>query len=117
MKKASSVEEYISWATPDSQMRIQQIRQIVKDAAPEAQEKISYGMPSYHLNGILLYIGYFKDHISLFALPAAVKTFENDLVNFKTSKGTIQFANDQPLPVSLIKKIVSHRVKEQLSKT
>ncbi len=116
MKKVENIDEYIASAPEDLRVKLQQIRQIVRELAPEATEKLSYGMPYYGLNGRLLYFAYFKGHISLFAMPAAVVKFEKELVGYKTSKGTIQFPLDKRLPLPLIKKIVTFRVKEQKMK-
>lgn len=116
MKKLDSVDEYISSAPSEVQEKLRQIRQIVHEAAPDANEKLSYGMPYYGLNGRLLYFAYFRDHVSLFAMPTAITRFEKDLEGYKISKGTIQFPNDQPLPLPLIKKIIRFRAEEQRSK-
>ena len=116
MQKAKDVDEYIASAPKEVQEKLRQIRKIVHDVAPEAKEKLSYGMPYYSLNGRLLYFAYFKDHVSLFAMPSAIVKFEKNLMDYKTSKGTIQFMLDTPLPLPLIKRIIEFRAQEQRTK-
>ena len=116
MAEAKNVEEYMAGAPVAVRRKLEQIRHITRQVAPEAQEKLSYGMPYYGLNGRLLYFAYFKDHVSLFAMPSAVAKFKKDLTAYKTSKGTIQFPLDKPLPLPLIKKIITFRAAEQRAK-
>lgn len=116
MKQLKDVGEFIAMAPNEVQQKLRQIRQIMRELAPDAQEKLSYGMPYYGLNGRLLYFAYFKSHVSLFAMPSAITKFEKDLAGYKTSKGTIQFQLDKPLPLPLIKKIVAFRAAEQRAK-
>ncbi|SRR6266404_5246725 len=116
MKKPKDVDEYIAGAPEEVRDKLVQIRQVVHQAAPDSLEKLSYGMPYYGLNGRLLYFSYFKDHVSLFAMPSAITKFEKDLTGYKTSKGTIQFSLDKPLPLALIKKIIAFRTEEQRAK-
>lgn len=118
MKKFSSIDEYILSAPKEVQKKLESIRQIVKEAAPEANEKISYGMPAFNLNGKrLLYFGAFKNHVSLFpASSAANAAFKKDLADYETSKGTVRFPLDKPLPLTLIHQIVEYRVKENQTK-
>ena len=92
------------------------MRKIVRETSSKADESIRYGMIGYKLNGkALVYLGGFTKHVSLFALPAATRAFQKELSEYKTSKGTIQFRLDEPLPVGLIRKIVRYRVKENTS--
>ena len=116
MKSYKTVDLYISSFPPSVAKKLETIRSIVKKSAKGVEEKVSYGMAGYKLNGVLVYFGGFKDHVSLFAMPSAVKAFKKDLKDFKTSKGTIQFPLDKPLPTTLIKKIVTYRVKENLAR-
>ncbi len=112
----NTVDEYIASAPKDVQAKLMQIRKVIKDVAPDATEKLSYGMPYYSLNGRLVYFAYFKDHVSLFAMPSAVKKFAKEIEPYHRSKATVGFALDQPLPIPLIKKMVAFRVAEQRSK-
>ncbi|HEY6955575.1 MAG TPA: DUF1801 domain-containing protein, partial [Flavisolibacter sp.] len=88
------------------------------EAAPTAEETISYGMPAYKLNGVLVYFGGFKNHCSFFpGGNALIEEFREDLKAYKTSKGTIQFPLNEPVPVGLIKRMVKAKVKKNLAKT
>jgi uncharacterized protein YdhG (YjbR/CyaY superfamily) len=116
MEKFDCVDDYILSHHKDVQVYLKKIRSIVLKCAPKTEETISYGMPAYKLNGVLVYFAAFKKHYSLFALPKTNITLKNELKPYKTSKGTIQFAYDKPLPVALITKIVKMRVKENLEK-
>lgn len=113
MAQPKTVDEYIAGAPEPAQEKLRQIRQIIKESAPEAEETLSYGMPYYRLNGRFLYLGYFKDHVSLFAMPSAIKKFAKEIKPYHRSKATVGFALDKPLPIPLIKKIVAFRVAEQ----
>lgn len=113
MEKAKSVDEYISREPEIVQEKLKQFRSIVKEIAPMAEERISYGMPGYFYKGALVYFGGFKNHVSLFGTASGViKKFAKELKGYKMSKGTIQFPLDKPLPVGLIKRIVQERVSE-----
>jgi len=116
MKEPSNVDDYIAAAPKNVQGKLRQIRQVIRESAPEAEEKLSYGMPYYSLNGRLVYFAYFKDHVSLFAMPSAIKKFDKEIEPYHRSKATVGFALDKPLPTSLIKKMVAFRVAEQLAK-
>ncbi|MBX4188922.1 DUF1801 domain-containing protein [Candidatus Saccharibacteria bacterium] len=116
MAAPKTVDEYIASAPAPAQEKLRQMREIIKELAPDAQEKMSYGMPYYSLNGRLVYLGYFKDHVSLFAMPAANKKFEKEIQSYHHSKATVGFSYDKPLPVGLIRKMVKFRVEEQRTK-
>ena len=89
---------------------------MIHEAAPEAQETISYGMPAFRLNGILVYFAAFKDHIGFFPTSSGVSAFAGELSSYDTAKGTIRLPLDKPIPVDLIQKIVKFRVQENLNK-
>lgn len=113
MKAAKTVEEYLNLFPEKQRIILEKIRTTIRNAAPKAEEAISYGMPAYKLNGALVYFGGFKDHCSFFpGSYAVIKQFGNDLKEYKTSKGTIQFPLDKPIPSALIKKMVQLRIKE-----
>lgn len=116
MKKFISVDEYIDSFPPEVAIRLQQLRLIIKKAAPKAVEKIGYNMPAYDQNGNLVYFGGFSNHISLFPHGVATELFKDELKDFVTSKGTIQFQHNQKLPATLIKKIVRYRIEENEKK-
>jgi uncharacterized protein YdhG (YjbR/CyaY superfamily) len=117
MKTVNTVEEYLNQFSEKQRAALEKIRKVIKDAAPKAEESISYGMPAYKLNGVLVYFGGFKTHCSFFpAGNSVIKKFSSELKEYKTSKGTIQFPLDQPVPVALIKKMVQERIKENEQK-
>lgn len=112
---AATVDDYIASFPPDVRRLLKQLRSIIREAAPRAQEKISYQMPAYALNGALVYFAAHPNHIGFYP-GGVVEQFKKDLGNYKTSKGTIQLLLDEPLPVALIRKIVKARVKQNLAK-
>jgi uncharacterized protein YdhG (YjbR/CyaY superfamily) len=115
--KAENVDEYIAGFPKETQKVLKQIRKVVKQAAPTAQEIISYGMPAYKINGcILLYFAAFKKHIGFYALPSGNEAFKKEISNYKTGRGSIQFPLEKPMPIDLIIKIVRFRAKENLQK-
>ncbi len=116
MKKAQSVDEYISSYPEEIQAVLEQIRSTVKKAAPDAEECISYAMPAYRLNGILCYFAAFKSHIGFYALPDGNEAFKNELSQYKMGRGSIQFPLNQPIPYDLIANIVAFRREENLHK-
>jgi uncharacterized protein YdhG (YjbR/CyaY superfamily) len=107
-----SIDEYIAAQPADVQVILQQVRQAIHEAAPEAQEVISYQMPAFKQGGVLVWFAAFKKHIGFFPKTTAIVEFKDKLASYKTSKGTIQFPLDKPIPMELIKEIVRFRVKE-----
>lgn len=107
-----TIDEYIMLFPADIQEILQTIRKIVHEAAPEAQEKISYQMPTFTLNGNLVHFAAFKKHIGFYPTPSGIDAFEKELSSYKGAKGSIQFPLAQPIPYDLIKKIVVYRVAE-----
>jgi uncharacterized protein YdhG (YjbR/CyaY superfamily) len=113
MKAVKNVEEYLSLFPEKQRKELVKIRKAITDTAPKAEEAISYGMPGYKLNGVLVYFGGFKTHCSFFpAGNSVIKKFSEELKDYKTSKGTIQFPLNQSIPVLLIKKMVKERIIE-----
>lgn len=111
MVKAKNVDQYIADAPDDVQGKLKELRKIIKTIAPDAQEKISYGMPYYGYKGRLVYFAYAKHHIGLYAMPPAIEGFGDELKKYQTGKATIRFSLDEELPVSLIKKLIRAGVK------
>ncbi len=109
---ATSIDEYIAAFPKETQVKLNQMRTLIHKAAPRAEEKISYGMAAFTLNGKnLIYFAGNKNHIGLYGVPASAE-FKEAFAAYKTSgKGTIQFPIDKPLPVTLITRIVKHRIK------
>lgn len=110
--KPKTIDEYISSFTPEVQARLQQIRSLIKEMVPEAEEKISYGIPTFLLEKNLVHFAAFKEHIGFYALPTANEKFKKELSRYKVGRGSIQFPLSEPLPVELIRKLVRFRVKE-----
>ena len=115
-KNIKTVDEYIRLFPKSVGAKLKTIRAIIKKAAPKAEEKISYGMPGYKLNDVLIYFAGYEHHIGLYPFPSAIKHFQKELVKYKTSKGTVQFSHDRPLPLLLIRKIVKFRVERSLER-
>jgi uncharacterized protein YdhG (YjbR/CyaY superfamily) len=111
-----NIDEYIAGYPADIQQILQKIRTIVHETAPEAQETISYQVPTFTLKGNLVHFAAFKSHISFFPASSGVEKFKNELEGYKTSKGTIQFPLGQPIPYDLIRRIVLFRVQENLAR-
>jgi uncharacterized protein YdhG (YjbR/CyaY superfamily) len=113
---AQSVDDYLaSVSPPEFRRALERLREVIRDEAPEAKESISYGMPAYNLHGPLVYFGAFKNHCSLFGAHT-VGRFAPELVGHKTSKGTIQFTPDNPLPEDLVRRLVRARIEENRDK-
>ena len=105
-------EDYILGFPKETQNILKQIRLTIKKAAPAADETIKYGMPTFVMNGNLVYFAAFKKHIGLYPVPRGKKEFEKAFSQYKTTgKGTIQFPLDKPIPFDLITKIVKFRIK------
>lgn len=112
MNKASTVEEYIKSAPIEVQERLNVLRKTIKDLVPEADESVSYGIAAYKYNGKpLVYFGFAKKHIGLYAIPSNIEAHKEELKKYKTSKGTIQLPLSEKLPIPLIKKLVKARLK------
>ncbi len=116
INKPKNVDEYIASFPIEIQELLAQIRNAIKEIVPQAEETISYSMPTFKLNGNLVYYAAFKNHIGFYALPQGNAVFKKELQEYKTGKGSIQFPIDKPLPLALIKRIVEFRVKENLEK-
>jgi uncharacterized protein YdhG (YjbR/CyaY superfamily) len=113
----SSTDEYIATFPDEIQVLLQQIRETIKAAAPDATEKISYGMPAFAYKGNLVYFAAWKNHIGFYAASGeAVDAFQDELLGYEVTKGTIKLYFDKALPVDLITKIVQYRVTQNLQK-
>lgn len=115
-KKFNDIDEYHSSFSADIQKVLEQLRQSIKQAAPLATETISYGMPAFKQNKVLVYYAVHKEHIGFYPTPNPIVHFKDELAKYNTSKGAIQFSIDKPLPLTLIKKIVKFRVAEDIKK-
>jgi len=111
-----SIDEYIAAFPEEIQKILEELRAIIKAAAPEAQEKISYQMPAFALKGNLVYFAAYKKHIGFYPTSSGIQAFKNELSPYEGAKGTVRFPIDKPLPLDLIRKIVKFRVTENLRK-
>lgn len=113
-----NVDEYQKGFSSEIMERLESVRQLIRETAPDAEEIISYQIPAYKYHGYLIYYSGYKGHISLSSpwSKAFLETFKTDLAKYKVSTSAIQLPNDQPLPVTLIKKIVKFRMKENKEK-
>ena len=114
--KYVSIDEYIATFPEEIQKKLEEVRATIKTAAPEAKEKISYQIPTFTLYGNLVHFAAFKNHIGFFPTSSGVQSFKHELSQYETSKGTIKFPLDKPLPLDLISKITEYRVAENLKK-
>jgi uncharacterized protein YdhG (YjbR/CyaY superfamily) len=115
MIKSSSVAEWMGRLPPDQRASLDRLRAQIRAAAPDAEETISYGMPTFTLNGHLVAFGAFKNHVSFFPMSSSlIGDYAKELEGFETSKGTIQFTPDKPIPAALIKRMVQERVAQNL---
>ncbi|MGO4185235.1 iron chaperone [Paenibacillus sp. MCAF9] len=111
-----TVDQYISNYPPEIQDILEKIRGVIKVAAPEATEKISYQMPTFVLHGNLVHFAAYKNHIGLYPAPSGIKAFKQQLSPYKGAKGSIRFPLDEPIPYELIGEIVKYRVAENIEK-
>ena len=110
--KITTIDDYIAQYPEDIQSILQKIRKVIKETAPEAEEKISYQMPTFYLSGNLVHFAAFKKHIGFYPTPTGIESFKEELSMYKGGKGSIQFPLDKPIPFDLIQKIVAYRVSE-----
>jgi len=111
-KGPGNIDEYIGRFPPEIQERLEKVRRTIRKAAPKAEETISYRMPAFMLNGVLVYLGAFKKHIGFYPRTTAIRKFKKELAPYTGAKGSVRFPFDEPLPLGLISKIVKFRVIE-----
>jgi uncharacterized protein YdhG (YjbR/CyaY superfamily) len=111
-----TIDEYIAAFPKEVQGILKTVRRKIRESAPAAQEAISYGIPTFKLNGNLVHFAAFKNHIGFYPTPSAIVAFKKELSRYKSSKGAIQFPINEPLPVPLISRMVKFRVKQNLEK-
>lgn len=114
-KKFESVAEYLS-AFSEIRPKLEELRDLILKAAPGAEELISYNMPAYKWNGMLVYFGAAKAHVGFYPTPSAIKAFSKELEGYQTSKGAIQFPLSKPIPKALVRQIVRFRMLENEEK-
>ena len=112
----NDIDQYISSFPAEIQKILTQVRMTIKEVVPDAEEVISYGMPAFKQNGMLVWYAAFKNHIGFYPVPSGMKAFNNELSVFKQGKGSVQFPLDKPMPLELISNIVKFRVAENTQK-
>jgi uncharacterized protein YdhG (YjbR/CyaY superfamily) len=116
-QRFTTIDEYISTFPEETQAALEKVRQAIRKAAPKATETISYGMPTFNLNGKhLVFFGGWKHHISLHPVPAGDEAFQQELSHYKRARGTIQFPLDKPIPSDFVEQIVTFLMREEPEK-
>lgn len=112
MKKPENIDEYIAEFPGDIQEKLDQVRQLIRKAAPESEEMISYGMPAFKMNGNVIWIGAFSKHIGFYPKVTGTDALKKELLNYKGTKGSVHFPLNKPLPIELITEMVRVRFSE-----
>jgi uncharacterized protein YdhG (YjbR/CyaY superfamily) len=112
----ASVDEYIGGFPPDVQAELVKIRALIRETLPDAEERISYGIPGYYQHGQVIFFAAYPRHISVYPAPAGVEEFKADLDRYQQGKGTFQFPLDQPVPYDLIRRTAEYRLAQNLEK-
>jgi len=115
-KAPKSIDDYVDRFPKETQQLLRKMRLTIRRAAPKAKESISYGMPTFTLDGNRVYFAAFKNHIGFYPIPSGVETFKKELARYKQGKGSVQFPIDEPLPLALVSRIVKFRMKQDASK-
>lgn len=113
-KLLKDIDDYVGRYPKDVQRLLNQMRSTIKKAAPQATEKISYGVPTFALDGNLVHFAVFKNHIGFYPTPSAITAFTKELSSYRCSKGGVQFPLDELLPLTLVSRMVKFRVKEKM---
>jgi len=116
-KQFKTIDEYIKTFPEDVQAILQKVRQTIRKAAPQAEEAISYQMPTFKLNGRnLVHFAGYKHHVGFYPVPSGIDAFERELSRYRQGKGSVQFPLDRPVPYDLVRKIVIFRMRENLAR-
>jgi uncharacterized protein YdhG (YjbR/CyaY superfamily) len=115
-RQFKTIDEYIDTFPEHVQRILNELRQTIREAAPEADETINYQMPTFALNGNLVHFAAFQNHIGFYPTPTGIEAFKQELSRYKGAKGSVQFPIDEPLPLPLIRRIVEYRVKENIER-
>jgi len=115
-KKPDTIDEYIDAYPKDIQKLLKQVKTAIKKAAPGAEEVISYSMPAFKLNGLLVWFAAHTHHIGFYPKASGIEHFKKEITKYKSSKGAVQFPVNEPLPIALITEIVKFRANENLQK-
>jgi uncharacterized protein YdhG (YjbR/CyaY superfamily) len=114
--KMEKIDQYISGFPEEIQEILQRMREAIRQAAPEAEEIISYGIPTFKLNGNLVHFAGYQNHIGFYPGTSGIQAFAKEFKGLKQAKGSVQFPLDKPIPYALIKRVVKFRVKENTGK-
>lgn len=117
MTNPKNIDDYIESFPEEIRNLLDQMRTTITKAAPNAEELISYGMPAFKLNGMLVWFAAHTKHIGFYPRGSGIEEFKQDISNYKSSKGAVQFPFDKPLPLDLITKIVEFRVNQNMEKS
>ena len=116
-KKITTIDEFIAQFPVETQKKLQQVRETIKAVVPEAIEAISYGIPTFKFHGNLVHFSGYEHHIGFYPGASSIVKFKNEISEYKSAKGTIQFPLDKPIPFDLIRRITAFRLEENLNKT
>ena len=111
-----TIDEYLNTFPENVRTILNELRQTIKEVAPEAEETINYQIPTFTLNGNLVHFAAFQNHIGFYPTPSGMEAFKEELSSYKSAKGSVQFPINEPLPLPLIRRIVEYRVKENLER-
>ncbi len=112
----ATIDAYIAACPTGVRSMLQTLRETIHAAAPQAVEKISYQMPTFHQEGNLVHFALHKNHIGFYPAPSGIEAFQADLARYAASKGAVRFPFDEPLPLALVTRIVQYRLAENLAK-
>ena len=114
--KTNNIDKYIAGFPKETQRLLGQLRAVIRKAAPDEEETISYQIPTFTLKGNLVHFAAYKNHIGFYPTPSAIQAFKKELSSFKGAKGSVQFPIGKSLPLELVRKIVRFRVKENIER-
>jgi uncharacterized protein YdhG (YjbR/CyaY superfamily) len=115
-RQFKTMDEYINTFPEDVRRILSELRKTIREAAPGAEETINYQIPTFTLNGNLVHFAAFSNHIGFYPTPSGIEAFKQELSGYKIAKGSVQFPIHEPLPLPLIRRIVEHRVNENLER-
>jgi len=115
-RQIKTMDTYIAQFPDHVRELLEELRRVIRESAPHAEEAMRYGIPTFRLNGNLVHFAAYKNHIGFYPTPSGISAFSDELSVYKVSKGTVQFPLDKPVPWDLVRKIVHYRVKENLER-
>ena len=116
VQSPKNIDEYIAGFSLDVQNILEQIRAVIREAAPDAEETIKYQIPTFVLQENIVHFAAFKNHVGFYPTPSGIEEFKDELSSYESAKGSVRFPIDKPMPLELIRKIVMFRVKEVTAK-